>query len=317
MNTPPNDERRYTESTKHEQDGQLNIASCCSGIESTNEMLLDSIAARNSPSSSCDASGCLKGWDIGGRRRRRRSSQSMTEQHTSRSNNGDDTHQGKSKRGRSSSDELSYSTMTTATTTTKRPEDVLAEELSQLNFDEMQRIYEEVHGIVLDSDGNPILKEPTQEAMEQYLQQMDVEIATTPSHDTCREAYDIALREAPHKVNNPTFRQLFLRSEEYCPKKAARRIINYFKCKKLLFGPDKLVEDITLDNCILNDHGDNDGTDDNDETSSTTTTTTTTKEFFMSGAFQTLQSKDRSGRTVFLFARKHCPSKPNIDLVRP
>ena len=181
----------------------------------------------------------------------------------------------------------------TTTTATEIGEGVLANELRRLNFHYKQRIDEEIHGIVnVDDSDKSWEKEDQPGFIEQCLQQMQQEIDKLHVYD--KTAYNEAYRLAPNLVMDHNFRLMFLRAEEFCPIKAARRITKHFDCKQRLFG--KLVDDITLDKDIY--------------------TKTTTKELFLSGAFQTLPSKDQSGRTVCLFAPKHCKSQPGIDLVR-
>ena len=182
---------------------------------------------------------------------------------------------------------------TTNTTATEIGEGVLANELRRLNFHYKQRIDEEIHGIVnVDDSDKSWEKEDQPGFIEQCLQQMQQEIDKLHVYD--KTSYNEAYQLSPNLVMDHNFRLMFLRAEEFCPIKAARRITKHFDCKQRLFG--KLVDDITLDKDIY--------------------TKTTTKELFLSGAFQTLPSKDQSGRTVCLFAPKHCKSQPGIDLVR-
>jgi len=92
-------------------------------------------------------------------------------------------------------------------------------------------------------------------------------------------AYRLALSRNPEYVRNPTFRLMFLRATEGDTKKAAKRLTRHFKTKMQLFGEDKLVHDIVLDDLSADD-----------------------MEALMSGGFQVLKKPDAAGRSV-LFGR--------------
>jgi hypothetical protein len=46
---------------------------------------------------------------------------------------------------------------------------------------------------------------------------------------------------------------MFLRADRYAPKDAAERMVRFFEMKKSLFGADKLVKDITLEDLDKDD----------------------------------------------------------------
>lgn len=92
-------------------------------------------------------------------------------------------------------------------------------------------------------------------------------------------AYRLALSRNPEYVRNPTFRLMFLRATEGDTKKAAKRLTRHFKTKMRLFGEDKLVHDIVLDDLSADD-----------------------MEALKSGGFQVLKKPDAAGRSV-LFGR--------------
>jgi hypothetical protein len=92
-------------------------------------------------------------------------------------------------------------------------------------------------------------------------------------------AYRLALNKNPSYVRNPEFRLMFLRATEGDTKKAAKRLTRHFKTKLRLFGEDKLVRDIVLDDLSEDD-----------------------MEALKSGGFQVLKKPDAAGRSV-LFGR--------------
>jgi hypothetical protein len=92
-------------------------------------------------------------------------------------------------------------------------------------------------------------------------------------------AYRLALSRNPDYVRNPAFRLMFLRATEGDTKKAAKRLTRHFKTKMRLFGEDKLVNDIVLDDLSEDD-----------------------MEALESGGFQVLKKPDAAGRSI-LFGR--------------
>ncbi|VEU35002.1 unnamed protein product [Pseudo-nitzschia multistriata] len=102
-------------------------------------------------------------------------------------------------------------------------------------------------------------------------------------------AYRLALSMSPSYVKNPEFRLMFLRATEGDVKKAAKRLTRHFKTKLRLFGEDKLVRDIVLDDLSEDD-----------------------MESLKSGGFQVLSKRDAAGRSV-LFGRYTSMRYKTID----
>ena len=102
-------------------------------------------------------------------------------------------------------------------------------------------------------------------------------------------AYRLALLKNPSYVRNPAFRLMFLRATEGDVKKAAKRLTRHFKTKLRLFGEDKLVRDIVLDDLSEDD-----------------------MEALESGGFQVLKRRDAAGRSV-LFGRYTSMKYKTID----
>lgn len=59
-------------------------------------------------------------------------------------------------------------------------------------------------------------------------------------------AYELAETLDRSYANDPNFRLMFLRANNYQPERAARQMIKFFDFKQKLFGRSKLVKDITL-----------------------------------------------------------------------
>lgn len=102
-------------------------------------------------------------------------------------------------------------------------------------------------------------------------------------------AYKLALSKNPRYVRSPSFRLMFLRSTEGDAKKAAKRLTRHFKTKLRLFGEDKLVRDIVLDDLSEDD-----------------------MEALKSGGFQVLKKRDTAGRSI-LFGRYTSMKYKTID----
>mmetsp|Transcript_13007 Transcript_13007/g.20941 ORF Transcript_13007/g.20941 Transcript_13007/m.20941 type:complete len:477 (+) Transcript_13007:249-1679(+) len=146
----------------------------------------------------------------------------------------------------------------------------LARELQSLSIDELERVYEEIHGVAKTVEEDPKFVEEKLESLEGELKKIKD-----------KTAYERALFLSPRYVRDPLFRKMFLRADSFDVRKAAARMINYFQYKMELFGEEKLVKKITLEDLTP---------DDMDE--------------LMSGSFQFLEEKDRCGRAVcFLMQR--------------
>ena len=102
-------------------------------------------------------------------------------------------------------------------------------------------------------------------------------------------AYRLAVSKSSSYVHQSQFRLMFLRCTEGNVKKAAKRTLRHFKTKLQLFGEDKLVRDIVLDDLNEND-----------------------MESLLSGGFQVLKDRDAAGRSV-LFGRYTSMKYRTID----
>jgi hypothetical protein len=149
-------------------------------------------------------------------------------------------------------------------------ESYLASDLESLSIEERERVYNEIHGVTERTEEDPIVVEEKMISLEKEIKQIKLNKA----------AYERALFLSPRYVNDPEFRLMFLRADNFNAKNAANRMVNYFHYKLELFGEEKLVKKITLKD--LTD-------DDLDEV--------------LSGSFQ-FCGKDRGNRTVCLVMQK-------------
>ena len=119
---------------------------------------------------------------------------------------------------------------------------LMAKELTHLSIEERERVFEEVHGVAQ-------IIEESEGFVARKLEQLEEEIGK------CRRkrAYEQALFLNPEYAQNMKFRLMFLRADRFDPSKAAKRVIKFFELKLDLFGINKLVKDITMDDLNTDD----------------------------------------------------------------
>lgn len=144
---------------------------------------------------------------------------------------------------------------------------ILAQGMQRLSFDELQREQEDLHGV-----SGLIDKENSQE-MASLLRNFDDHLQRRKKN-TVYESAEL-LNKA--YVTNPDLRMHFLHGNRWDPKAAAEQFLKFLELKKKLFGMEKVVKDITLDDLDEDD-----------------------KENLKGGSIQILPCPDRSGRTIIL-----------------
>ena len=160
-----------------------------------------------------------------------------------------------------------------------------AQELNGLTHAERERLYEQIHGVRRSDTGADGRKRSTFEHDREHdvefqndcLNTMEFELSKMRN----RYEYNLAHFLAPSVVKNRDFRLMFLRSENYHPRKAAKRLILHHQYKAILWGMDKVATRITYDDLSEDD-----------------------KTALHAGSIQILPLKDTAGRTIFLFAPK-------------
>ncbi|KAL3937455.1 MAG: hypothetical protein SGBAC_007445 [Bacillariaceae sp.] len=142
----------------------------------------------------------------------------------------------------------------------------IAKSMNELSFQERQRAQEEIHGVssAVDEDAEQIAS---------CLQELDASLGSMKAGTS----FEIAERMNQAYVKNKDFRMMFLRAQRYNVKEAAAQIIKFFHVKGQLFGNDKLVKDITLDDLNEDD-----------------------KRCLQNGSMQ-LPTTDRAGRPILLY----------------
>jgi hypothetical protein len=113
---------------------------------------------------------------------------------------------------------------------------LIAREMNRMSLEEREKALADVHGIgeVEEEDGAFVSS---------CLEELEIHLQTIKQET----AYALAEAMSRHYVSAQNFRMLFLRADRYAPKDAAERMVRFFELKKSLFGAEKLVKDITLD----------------------------------------------------------------------
>jgi hypothetical protein len=161
-------------------------------------------------------------------------------------------------------------------------EKLLVKEMNELQIEERQQVYEDIHGVA-----DVVPECPA------FINRSIIELTKELSRIGKKPAYDRALFMRPEYVEARDFRIKFLRSERFDAKKTAVRLVDHFQMKLELFGLDKLVKDITLDDL------------DEDDMSS-----------LLDGSMQILPEKDRSGRSVICMLQKYQTYKHHDNQVK-
>lgn len=155
----------------------------------------------------------------------------------------------------------------------------LARELHRLQPQAQSKVFEDLVGISQ--------THPAEENVMERIAELQLAISQRSSK---REAYEVAVSMSPEYVSSQLLS--FLRADDFNPKAAARRAMSHFQKKLELFGLDRLVKDISLEDL------------DEDDT-----------EALSCGGIQFLPSKDRAGRPVFVRQYSNMKYKKRINMV--
>ena len=113
---------------------------------------------------------------------------------------------------------------------------IIAKEMTDLSMQEREKAENDVHGIGNEGEENPLQLQTGLLQLEHHLDYMKK-----------GTVYEEAENQDPRYVSDRKFRIMFLRADRYNPKEAAERMIRFFDLKKNLFGSEKLVKNITME----------------------------------------------------------------------
>lgn len=157
---------------------------------------------------------------------------------------------------------------------------ILAGALSKLSLQDLEKAYEDIHGV------DEVVTE-TPELIAERLAELD----TTIQMIRHKEAYLEAEQISTDYIRSKKFRLMFLRAELFDVQKAAKRLVRFMEGKKRLFGTDCLARPIYLSDLDEND-----------------------LHSLSCGGIQMLPNRDRAGRAVFVEAmRSHAESFKYAD----
>ena len=169
-----------------------------------------------------------------------------------------------------------------ATAVVSKVEHMVAHEMSKLSFDDIQEVDDDLHGIRPPRGSRIRSNSPTSSGgsdggcgggggggggddgkagqqtralpdnvfFKDKLRQIDIVLDwMLTHHGTDTSKYERAMFLAPHVFDTEEFKLRFLRSTEplHDSKQAAKKIVDYFHYKELLWGPERLVEGITYE----------------------------------------------------------------------
>ena len=149
----------------------------------------------------------------------------------------------------------------------------LAQELNELSVQEREAVFDEVHGVA-----KPL--EETLELIQESFLNLKRELARIPKKS--RKAYDRAVFLKPSLECDDKFKLMFLRAERFDASAAAWRMVGYFNSKLELFGEEKLVKKLNMDDLSETD-----------------------KAAGHSGSFHIFPQRDQAGRGVFMLIFKN------------
>jgi hypothetical protein len=155
--------------------------------------------------------------------------------------------------------------------TSARNDADIAKEMNELSFEEREKVFDDVHGVAQ-------VQVETPELVEQCIRNFDKYISEIPTKK--RKAFNRASFFWPKLETDTKFKLMFLRADFYDAQKAAQRMVNYYEEKRALFGEEKLVKTITINDLEERD-----------------------LDVFRLGAYLELPLTDQTGRPVFLFDR--------------
>jgi len=116
-------------------------------------------------------------------------------------------------------------------------------DLKQFTLKERQTINHEVDGTVIGTTAE------SPAFIESAMQELDAELVKIRS----KSAFDFALFISPRYVKNAKFQLMFLRSEKFHIRKAAKRMVAFFDLKMKLFGMDMIAKDVSLSHMTEDD----------------------------------------------------------------
>lgn len=158
----------------------------------------------------------------------------------------------------------------------KGMDEKLARDMMQLATSEREHALNDLHGVV-----DVEIEQESEAFNASCLEKLEEELRKIKKGT----AYLQAEIQSKEYIASENFRLMFLRSERFCARESAARLIRYFDEKLALFGLEKLTKDIHLSDL------------DNESL-----------KCLRTGMFQILPNKDSSGRSVLSYIKSLRPA---------
>jgi hypothetical protein len=160
---------------------------------------------------------------------------------------------------------------------------LVARDMNDLSMKEREQVLHDIHGVADIPNEDP-------SKMQEKLAELESEIQQQSASE--KSAYQQALGISEEYVRGHSFGLKFLRADCYDAPKAAKRMLAFFEQKLEIFGLEKLVKDITLQDLNEDD-----------------------LEVLKNGHLQLVPQRDRAGRVIFCNVLTHERFKKGINLV--
>ncbi|KAL3934469.1 MAG: hypothetical protein SGBAC_009827, partial [Bacillariaceae sp.] len=144
-------------------------------------------------------------------------------------------------------------------------DELLSEAMNALTFEERKEQEDTLHGVAQDIAEEASFIDNALKELESHL-----------VRQKAGSVYETAETMSSDHVSHRAFRIMFLRANRYDTKSAANQMLNFFEIKQRLFGNEKLVKDITVDDLDEDDRA------------------------CLKSGWTQLCGRDRSGRMVFV-----------------
>ena len=123
--------------------------------------------------------------------------------------------------------------------TTKEVDTLIAHEMASLSNKDREDALGDLHGV----ERTPI---EDKAFIDKCFVEIDASL-TRMKTKTRTDVYSLAESMSKEYVENRAFRLKFLVAEEFKPEDAAERLVRFLELKRNLFGEEKLVQEITLE----------------------------------------------------------------------
>ena len=129
--------------------------------------------------------------------------------------------------------------------TTKEVDTLIAHEMASLSKKDREDALGDLHGVERSPIEDKAFIDKCLVEIDASLTRMKTKSKTKT--DSITDVYSLAESMSKEYVENRAFRLKFLVAEEFKPEDAAERLVRFLELKRNLFGEEKLVQEITLE----------------------------------------------------------------------